>query len=144
MFVSVVQLHSVTWNLEQSIKQLLFRVWAGSSYLYTYDTYVFRYIYIIMYIYIYILFFPSYAYVFKYNLDIYISLPSMVSRRLLVTSCVCVCWGCAFFAGFRWMWRVDSVDSWMDAIPVWQVVLNHTIHGTGIFTYIYHRNQPFM
>ena len=24
------------------------------------------------------------------------------------------------------------------------LIISHTIHGTGIFTYIYHKNQPFM
>ena len=41
------------------------------------------------------------------------------------------CWGADFFEAFRsWGLYFDSQS--------------HTIHGTGIFTYIYHKNQPFM
>ena len=41
------------------------------------------------------------------------------------------------FTDTKWL-----ADSWEDMLVTRS--LTHTIHGTGIFTYIYNRNQPFM
>ena len=39
---------------------------------------------------------------------------------------------------------VEKVERWRGdwKFPLWAYKQSHTIHGTGIFTYIYHQNQP--
>ena len=44
----------------------------------------------------------------------------------------------------RWTALVEKVERWRGdwKFPFWAYKQSHTIHGTGIFTYIYHQNQP--